>query len=85
LYEVRNESWHPVLLSFDETILAQYVVSLDIAKVLQASPECLDISARTHGIASTRYISDPRDLRRLLRFDDRDKRKKYRAKANADK
>ena len=61
----RSEDLLP--LSLNVAILNQDVFPLDVTKISQPLPECLDLRPRIVGITKSGHISYPRDFRGLLR------------------
>jgi len=67
-------------MSLRKSILNDSVLSLHIAKLAQTLPECLD-AGRLTVRRGTSQITNPRDLRWLLRLGERAKRKEHSAKS----
>ena len=49
------------------------VFPFDVTEISQPLPQCLDVRPGIGGAAGSRYVTDPRDLRRLLRRDGKTK------------
>jgi hypothetical protein len=67
LDEFGHKTWDTIQFPLNVSILNQDVFALNITEISQPSPECFDPRPRSLGVASSRHITYPRDLR-LLRL-----------------